>query len=140
MTTALDTNILSAIFNQEASAEALAWALLGAQKTGPLIVCGATYAELLSNPNLPETTLTNALALASVEVDWTLDEVVWRAAGHAAKSYTVRRRASGGGLPRRLLADFAIGAHASLRADALMTLDPQHYRLSYPDLKLVVPQ
>lgn len=138
MTTALDTNILSAVFNQEANAETLAWALLEAQRTGPLVICGATYAELLSNPNLPEATLVNALTLANVGVDWTLDEAIWRAAGQASKGYTVRRRSSGGDFPRRLLADFVIGAHASLRADALMTLDPQHYRLSFPDLKLIV--
>ena len=132
MTTALDTNILSAVFGNEATAEALARMLFETRRSGPLVICGATYAELLGNPHLPESVLERALTRASVGVDWTLDEPIWRAAGNAFKSYAARRRSAGGSLPRRLLADFILGAHA------LMTLDPQHYRPSFPDLKLVV--
>jgi predicted nucleic acid-binding protein len=48
-----------------------------------------------------------------------------------------RRPASGGGSPKRLLIDFVVAAHALLRADQLMTLDPSRYKLDFPKLHLV---
>ncbi|GAA5533881.1 hypothetical protein [Deinococcus aluminii] len=53
-----------------------------------------------------------------------------------ASVYAERKR-SGGGLPRRLLVDFLIGAHAHTLSAALFTLDPQHYRQAFPDLHVL---
>ncbi len=140
MRTALDTNILSAILTQENRADAARIALLQARRNGSLVLSGAAYAELVASPGATRTVIETVLSATKIQADFTADEVFWFTAGQAYKVYTERRRASGGGLPRRILADFVIGAHASLRADALITLDPQHYRLSFPDLKLVVPR
>ncbi len=38
--------------------------------------------------------------------------------------------------PRRLLADFMIGAHALLSADRLMTFDTKVYGQDFPELRL----
>lgn len=64
---------------------------------------------------------------------------IWERAGQAYGSYARRRQGSGGGLPRRLLADFVVGAHAEKTCTTLVTLDPQHYRLGFPGLNIVVP-
>ena len=37
----------------------------------------------------------------------------------------------------RLLVDFLVGAHAAGRADRLLTLDPDRYRLGFPGLVLL---
>ena len=39
--------------------------------------------------------------------------------------------------PKRLLADFVIGAHALYSADRLLTLDEGRYRRDFPELKLL---
>jgi predicted nucleic acid-binding protein len=57
-------------------------------------------------------------------------------AGRRFARYAVHRRKSGPGKPKRLLADFLIGAHASLQADRLMSLDPTRYKQYFPELKL----
>jgi predicted nucleic acid-binding protein len=51
--------------------------------------------------------------------------------------FYVGRRNSGGGELRRLLVDFLIGAHAELRAERLLTLDPSRYTQDFPALRLM---
>ena len=64
-------------------------------------------------------------------------EAVWESAGVAFAAYA-RRRAKHGDEPRRLIADFAIGAHAE-RAGSLVTRDAAFYRRAFPKLKVVEP-
>jgi len=72
-----------------------------------------------------------------IRVDFDVNETVWRSAGAAYAEYAARRRRSAGGEPKRLLVDFLVGAHASVRADRLLTLDPNRYRTHFPDLEFV---
>lgn len=77
------------------------------------------------------------LQATRVEVDWLIAEDVWRLAGKAYAGYANRRRsqtAEPG--PRRLLADFLVGAHATLRADRLLTFDQGTYQRAFPALRL----
>ncbi|WP_194165377.1 hypothetical protein [Deinococcus terrestris] len=53
------------------------------------------------------------------------------------RGYSLRRLASGGGLPRRPLLDFVIGAYTLHLGAAFFTLDTQHYRLAFLTLRLV---
>ncbi|MDP9766499.1 putative nucleic acid-binding protein [Deinococcus enclensis] len=46
---------------------------------------------------------------------------------------------AGASLPRRIIADFLIGAHAEAYADALMTLNPGDFSTNFPSLPLIVP-
>lgn len=64
---------------------------------------------------------------------------MWRLAGEAYAAYAERRRRSHGGHPRRLLADFLIGAHAQ-GVGSLLTRDLGIYRASFPHLAVIAPQ
>lgn len=140
MRTALDTNILSAILSGQRVQEAVRPLLLEGRQQGRLVISGTVYSELLAHPDLNKTLLDQLLELGGIRTDFEANAALWHAAGQAYSSYAKRRRTSGGGAPRRILPDFLIGAHAALHADALMTLDPQHYRLAFPNLRLIVPR
>jgi len=77
------------------------------------------------------------LSKANIPTDWHLSERVWREAAGAYKGYAERRRAQKGDQgPRRILADFLIGAHAQVMADALLTFDEGVYKAAFPGLEL----
>lgn len=138
MTLALDTNILSAIFRGEASTEAIL-TMLEAQPPESLVLHGAAFSEFLAAPHIDEATAFAFVRDTGIRIDWEVDEEVWLLAARAFRSYATRRRSSGGGQPRRILADFLIGAHAALKSDALLTLDPQHYQMNFPQLRVIDP-
>lgn len=70
-------------------------------------------------------------------MDWNLNESVWRAAGRAFEQYVARRRNRRDAGPRRILADFLIGAHASHNGFRLLTLDDRLYRAAFPRLVIL---
>lgn len=141
MTSAVDTNVLVALFSgTEREAEVAALALSAAARKGGLVICGAVYAELLAAPNQSEAELGTFLADTEIIVDWPLNREIWSAAGRAYYGYAERRRRQRGDAgPRRILADFVIGAHAESRANRLLTTDPQLYQTNFRNLELVVP-
>ena len=145
MTSAVDTNVLVALLaGTEAETEAAGRALSEAAASGAVLICGAVYAELLATPGLGAPELDAFLVETDPEVAWSLDKAVWQAAGQAAgqayAGYAGRRGQKGDPGPRRILADFLIGAHAAASADRLLTLDPQLYRSNFRALELVVPE
>jgi hypothetical protein len=77
------------------------------------------------------------LSTTGISVDFQMDEEVWRLAGRRFAKHAARRRAARAGQPRRLKADFVIGAHALLHADRLLTLDVRLYKQDFPDLKII---
>ncbi|MFC4427221.1 type II toxin-antitoxin system VapC family toxin [Deinococcus navajonensis] len=137
MTTAVDTNVLSALLRAEPGAAELADQLWNAQRRGPLLIHATVFAELIAAPGERAEGLDAFLGTTGIVVDWATPRSVWELAGLGFGEYAGRRRASGGGLPRRLLADFIIGAHALELGATLYTLDPDPYRLSFPALKLL---
>lgn len=137
MTICLDTNVLSALFSSEPGAAELAGQLYAWQQQEPLTIHSAVRAELLALPGLTAPLLDSELVRLGIAVDTETPAALWDSTGQAFATYAQRRRASGGGHPRRLLADFFIGAHAHLTGAKLYTLDPQHYRLAFPDLVLL---
>ncbi len=70
-------------------------------------------------------------------IDWTTDESIWRVAGKAFERYANRRHKQKAGSPRRILADFLIGAHALEEGYSLLTLDEGIYRAAFPKLQIV---
>lgn len=130
--TALDSNILLALWNAEATAPRLVEALDTLQTRGRLLVCGAVYAELCGwRPDLDA-----LLAGYGVQVDPDMPLAAWKRAGQAHAAYAQRRQVSGGGLPRRILTDFLVGAHASVGGYALLTLDTHGYG-DFPEVPLL---
>ena len=108
-----------------------------ATKGGEVLVCGPVYAELLAHPMVTGDVVDFFLDRSGILVDCDMGTAVWREAGIKFAQYARRRRKSGGEAHRRLLADFVIGAHALLRADRLVTLDPKRYRHDFPKLRLL---
>lgn len=138
MTTAIDTNVLVALWDTDQQLNTIAQkALDSAQERGALVICGAVYAELLALPGRAEDMLDEFFKVTSIRIDWEANERVWRMAGRAFQSYVQRRNRKKEELPRRILADFFIGAHASVHRHRLMTLDQRLYRAAFPKLEIV---
>lgn len=137
MSTALDTNVMSAIWSAEASAPRLLQQLAEALERGGLVICPVVYAELYGYPNMTQARIENFLESTRITIDWESDWEIWSLAGERFGRYGQRRRKQGRSEPKRFLADFFIGAHAALRADSLLTLDQRRYHRDFPELHLV---
>lgn len=124
MTTAIDTNVLVALWDTDTRLNTAAQRALDlARERGALVISGAVYAELLALPRRTEKMLNQFVDLTSIQVDWESNEGIWRAAGRAFQRYADRRNKRREEPPRRILADFYIGAHASAYRYRLLTLD-----------------
>lgn len=135
MTTAIDTNVIVALWDAEDSLHRVARAALDkAFNEGALVISGAVYAELAAAPGRTETFIDVFCEDTSIGVEWELGERVWRVAGAAFQSYAARRRKQRKAEPRRILADFLIGAHALVSGYKLLTLDARVYQSSFPKL------
>jgi predicted nucleic acid-binding protein len=95
------------------------------------------YGELLAGPGRAAEFLDVFLNQAGVAVDWETSQELWTVAGTAFHRYAMRRRSHRDAGPRRLLADFIIGAHALLQADRLLTFDTRVYRTAFPPLVVI---
>jgi len=135
--TALDTNVLSALWSSEPTAAQVAIQLEQAHTQGGIVISPPVYAELLAHPSATIRFVDDFLAETGIVIDFDLDEQVWRQAASSFAGYAQRRRRSQGGSSKRLLVDFIIAAHASLRADRLMTLDARRYKQDFPKLRIV---
>jgi predicted nucleic acid-binding protein len=140
MRTALDTNILSQIWSGQPSADVITEKLSNARAEGALVVSAPVFVELAAMPIAKVQSsqrVENLLREMNVAIDFVLGEEVWRLAATAFAAYAIRRRHSGGGSPKRLLADFVIAAHAMLMADRFMTRDVNLYAQDFPNLRLI---
>jgi predicted nucleic acid-binding protein len=137
MRTAIDTNVLSALWSKEPLASDIANTLGNAKTEGGLVVGAPVYAELLAYPKATESFVNSFLEDTGIDVDFEFQQRVWLEAGRRFARYAKRRRRTAQQAPRRLLADFIIGSHALAQADRLMTLDPKRYKQDFPELKLI---
>ena len=138
MTIALDTNVLSALWNDNDGLNRVAARALEDKKQEQMAICGVVYAELIGAPGRTEAFLGRFCEEAGIAVEWELKERVWRRAGVAFQEYAARRKKQIGAAPRRLLADFLIGAHALENGYKLLTLDEGLYKAAFPRLKLEI--
>ena len=137
MRTAIDTNVLSALWSKEAKGLDIAKNLGNAKTEGGLVVGAPVYAELLAHPKATESFVNGFLADTGIDVDFEFQQSVWLEAGRRFARYARRRRRTAHHGPKRLLADFIIGSHALKQADRLLTLDPKRYKQEFPELKLI---
>lgn len=137
MTTALDSNVIVALLNDDDSLNLRAQKALREKRSlGNVAICGAVYAELLAMPGRSETFVDGFCEDAGIIVEWELSEKIWRTAGKAFQDYARRRRKGRSGEPRRILADFLIGAHAAVQGYRLLTLDARIYEAAFPGLAI----
>jgi predicted nucleic acid-binding protein len=138
MTTAVDTNIFVTLWDEGETRDSFARSALDAAlNRGNLVVAAPVYTELLGFPTRTEAFLDHFFQETGVLVDWNLNEAIWRVAGRAFQSYAVRRRRHREPGPRRILADFLIGAHALRNGFPLLTFDDRIYRTAFPQLAIV---
>jgi predicted nucleic acid-binding protein len=138
MITALDTNILVALWDRDDEWNSVAEAALkSSQARGKLVISGVVFAELLAFPRRKEKFIDQFLDDTDIGVEWAIHESMWRLAGVAYQRYATRRRRSQVSGPRRLLADFLIGAHALEKGYRLLTFDDRVYRAAFPKLTVV---
>ncbi|SRR6266545_2214897 len=138
MITAIDTNIIVALWDQDDRlSQAAQSALDAALAHGGLTIAAPVFAELLACPGRDETFLDSFLSDTAITVDWDVEEPTWRIAGRAFQAYAARRRKQRDTGPRRILADFVIGAHALHKGYQLLTIDDRIYRAAFPHLRIV---
>ena len=137
MRTAIDTNVFSAIWSRESSAERVTIKLGEATTEGALLISPFVFAELLAYPGASEAYVRGFLEATGIKIDLKIEERVWTIAGLRYARYATRRRKATGEGPRRILADFLIGAHALVQAERLLTLDPKRYSQDFPELRLL---
>jgi predicted nucleic acid-binding protein len=137
MRTAIDTNILSLLWSGGPLAPTIAAQLTQARAQGALVVSAPVFVELSAIPTADAQRVERLLAEMNVAVDFDLGEDVWRLAASNFSAYASRRRRSGGGVPKRMLADFVIASHAQLKAERLMTRDANRYSQDFPMLHLI---
>jgi predicted nucleic acid-binding protein len=135
--TSIDTNVISALLEGEVASAALAEnALLTAAARGQLLICAPVYAELIAKPKRSIASVEHFLETTHIAVDWQLEPSIWQSAGMAFQVYATNRKKQKLPAPRRIRADFLIGAHAMQRGYTLLTLDQRVYAKSFPKLRL----
>jgi predicted nucleic acid-binding protein len=107
------------------------------QIRGSLVLSAPVFVELMAAPGRSETFLNKFCRDTAIRIDFEMDEQIWRVAGRAFQAYASRRRKQRDAGPRRILADFLIGAHASEHGYRLLTLDDQLYKAAFPALPIV---
>jgi hypothetical protein len=138
MTTAIDTNIIVALWDRDTRLNSAAQSALDAALgRGGLIIAAPVFAELMACPGRDQAFLDMFFQDAGIAIDWNLDEATWRTAGRAFQAYAARRKRRSEPGPRRILADFVIGAHAMQKGYPLLTLDDHLYQAAFPALGIV---
>jgi predicted nucleic acid-binding protein len=104
---------------------------------GSLVISPLVFAELHAHPKMTSGSILSFLDATGIVIEYKLEERVWTEAGQRFARYAARRRKATGEGPRRILADFLIGAHALVQAERLLTLDPKRYSQDFPELRLL---
>jgi len=134
MVTAVDTNVLLDVFLDDPTYRRSSFdALTRAREAGSVVVSdvvwaetGAAFGDLASFEAAMRTLSFSFVPLSE------------RAATQAAELWRMAKRRKSMP-PKRVVADFLVGAHASACADRLLTRDKGFYRDYFSDLEIVDP-
>lgn len=78
MTTALDTNILVSLWNEDDALNFAAKAAMrAALEQGSLIIAAPVFSELMASPSRDEAFLDEFFAATGISIDWHLNETIW---------------------------------------------------------------
>lgn len=134
--TSVDTNVILAALAQREQHHAAAVQLLrDAGADGPLFISPVVYAELMASKQ--PAVMQDFLDMAQISIVWTMPMEVWELAGRSFGDYARQRRS--GNLPRRLIADFLIAAHAAHHGLRVLTFDRTVYDALFPELLVSRP-
>ena len=82
MTTAIDTNVVIALWDKDPTLSLAAQtALEAAFNRGGLVVSTSVFAELIAAPSRTQTFVDSFFEETGIAIDWNLGESVWRSAG-----------------------------------------------------------
>jgi len=137
MITWVDTNVIVALWEANHALQAVAVReLTGASRIGAVAISGCVYAEFAAGPMRPLGAVWAFLRETEIDIAWDVGEDVWRLAAERFSQYAERRRADRGE-PKRFVADFLIGAQATVRGARLLTFDRGIYAAAFPELTLI---
>ena len=129
--TSVDSNvILAALAHREEHHTVAVQLLRDVAADGPLFISPVVYAELMATKR--PAAMQDFLDMAQISIAWTMPMEVWELAGRSFGDYARRRRS--GNLPRRLIADFLIAAHAAHHGLRVLTFDRTVYDAMFPHL------
>ena len=131
----LDTNMLLSYLNPADANHDPALSALKRYAAQGYVICPPVYSELRAGRywRVIEGWLTDS----ATPILWPMPPEVWDLAGERSAQYTAQRRS--GQAPRRVLADFLIGAHAEFHGLDLLSFDQTVYGSVFPDVTLLRP-
>jgi len=132
--TALDSSVLLDVLGADPRfGEKSRAALRSAYDSGALVACEVVWAEVRAHYTTGDA-FAAALDLLGVQFD-----PISRQAAELAGRLWRQSRKGARGSRERVVADFLIGAHAQLQADALLSRDRGFYRHYFNTLRLIDP-
>ena len=133
MITAVDTNVLLDVFLADVKfGQVSGQCLREALQLGVVVACDTVWAETMAVFH-DQRDCDNALRELGIRFS-PMNQQAAAKAGVIWKKYR-----SGGGKRARMVADFLIGAHASVQCDRLLTRDRGFYGRFFNDLQVIDP-
>lgn len=130
MLTAIDSSIILDVITDDPKWADSSQALLRrASQEGSLIICACVLAEI--RPALSEADLLELL------IDWSIQFVPMSKQSSLKAGEYMNQYLRQGGIRKRVVADFLVGAHAHIHADRLATRDRGFFRNYFKDMTVL---